>query len=192
MEQNKLALIAVISLCVGVGVGYMLGRPAAVAPMAHMMPDGSMMDAGIDPHFIAQMIPHHEGAIEMAQLALEKSKRPEILSLAQGIIEAQEREITDMKAWYRAWFNSDVPSMHGMMHMDGMSGDMTELSAASPEEFDRLFIEQMIPHHEMAVMMAEMLRASSVRGEMKTLADQIITSQSHEIDVMRGWLESWY
>ncbi len=76
--------------------------------------------------------------------------------------------------------------------MDGMTGDMTDLEGASDATFDREFLEQMIPHHEMAVMMAQMLAASTERSEMKVFADQIITSQSREIEMMRDWLDAWY
>ncbi len=80
----------------------------------------------------------------------------------------------------------------GMMHMEGMEGDTAVLQSVSDAEFDREFIEQMIPHHEMAIMMAQMLQASTDRNEMKELADNIITSQSREIEMMRSWLTSWY
>ncbi len=157
---------------------------------------GSMM-GNIDQHFIEQMIPHHDGAIAMAELALKKSKRPEILSLANGIIEAQQREIVSMKGWYENWFGAQVPATNqsmgmmggGMMHMDSMSGDLDVLSSA--KDFDLEFIRQMIPHHEMAVMMARMLASTTDRAEMKELADQIITSQSKEIEMMRSWEKAW-
>ena len=58
----------------------------------------------IDEHFIEQMIPHHDGAIDMAKLALQKAKRPEIKTLAENIISAQEKEITDMQGWYKSWY----------------------------------------------------------------------------------------
>ncbi|RJQ36422.1 DUF305 domain-containing protein [Candidatus Parcubacteria bacterium] len=148
----------------------------------------------IDAHFIEQMIPHHEGAIAMAGIALERSRRPEILSLANGIIEAQERENRDMRAWYQEWFGSAPIARHGMgmMHMGGMEGDTEALRRVSDAEFDREFMLQMIPHHEMAIVMARMLQASTEREEMKMLADAIITSQSREILMMQSWLESWY
>lgn len=204
MEKNTL-LVGIVLLLVGIGGGYMLGsRTSTSAPMGqHMMGDGSMMGQNIDQHFIVQMIPHHEGAIEMAKVALERSKRPEIISLANGIIEAQTREINDMTSWYQSWFNSAVPE-GGMpapygtegsrmgMHMDGMTGDTGDLSTVASADFDREFIDQMIPHHEMAVMMASMLQATTDRAEMKTLADNIITSQSREIAMMRSWRASWY
>jgi len=193
MEKNTLT-VGVLGLLIGVGIGYMLwGSGTAYWGGGHMMQNGSAMGQNIDQHFIAQMIPHHEGAIAMANLALQRSKRPEIISLANGIIEAQEKENADMRTWYQAWFGSVPPSLGGHgMHMDGMEGDIAVLASVSDVEFDREFIEQMIPHHEMAIMMAQMLAAATERAEMKQLADNIITSQSREITMMRSWLTAWY
>jgi uncharacterized protein (DUF305 family) len=193
MEKNTVA-VGFIMLVVGVGLGFLFTGGDARSN-GHMMGDGSSMRQNIDQHFIVQMIPHHEGAIEMAEIALEKSERAEIIALAHGIIEAQTREINDMTGWYEAWFGSAPPSGGGGMggmHMSGMVGDIDDLRNSSAADFDREFIDQMIPHHEMAVMMASMLQASTVRPEMKTLADAIITSQSREIEMMRGWSVAWY
>jgi len=100
-----------------------------------------------------------------------------------------------MRAWYQSWYGSAPPSgefgMMGGMMMEGMTGDTSELAAVSSADFDREFIEQMIPHHEMAIMMAGMLQASTERAEMKQLADNIIASQSREIEMMRSWLTAW-
>jgi len=203
MNTNTLTIGAVL-LIVGLGLGYLIwGTPSGVNTGQHIMPGGGMMSQNIDQHFIVQMIPHHEGAIEMARVALERSKRPEIISLAQGIIESQQKEINDMTSWYRAWFDSDVPTEGmgmpvrqslgvGGMHGGGMSGDVAVLEKLSGPAFDREFLQQMIPHHEMAIMMVQMLAAGTERAEMKQLADNIRTSQSREIVMMRGWLESWY
>ncbi len=197
MERNTI-LVGGVLLLLGLGIGYAIGGREPVIgnhmmPSGSMMADDSMMSRNIDQHFIVQMIPHHEGAIEMAKIALERSKRAEIISLSNGIIEAQEREITNMSAWYESWFGSTPPSGGmGMMHMDSMTGDASSLRNVPAAEFDREFMTQMIPHHEMAIMMAQMLQASTARDEMKTLAENIITSQSNEITKMRGWLTSWY
>lgn len=193
-------MYGVVGLLVGVIIGIFIAP--SVTPqsgyMGMMRGGNSQMLSGIvDEHFIEQMIPHHEGAIAMAELALERSARPEIRSLAEDIVDAQAREITQMKSWYKEWFGSDVPeysgSGMGMMmgggHMMAFEGDLDELAEA--ENFDLEFIRQMIPHHEMAVMMASMLAASSERKEMQELADQIITSQSREIEMMRGWYTTW-
>ena len=170
------------------------------------MPMSGMMDA----HFIEQMIPHHEDAITMAKLALTKAQHSEIKQLSQSIIESQSREIDQMKDWYQEWYGREVPEgsqvmgQHGtplrqgsagqvgQMHM-GMMGnatDMTRLEQAA--DFDKVFIEEMIPHHQMAVMMASMLKNGTQRPEMAQLADDIITAQTREINQMRQWYDAWY
>lgn len=155
----------------------------------------------IDRHFIEQMIPHHEGAIAMANLALEKAKTPEVRTLAQAIKNAQEVENIQMKNWYQNWFGQEVPEgnignfrMGGMMSQSGMhmgsSNDLETL--ANAENFDKEFIEQMVPHHQMAIMMAQMLESGTERPEMQELAKNIIKSQSEEIEQMRAWYTKWY
>lgn len=194
MEKNtNLIVISLLVLTIGFGGGYFIRGTDTPLVGNRMMQGGGMMSGNIDRHFIEQMISHHDGAIAMAKIALERSKRTEILSLAKGIIEAQERENRDMRSWYQSWFGS-APSLRNtsMMHMGSMEGDTEVLKSVSASNFDREFMEQMIPHHEMAIMMAQMLQSGTERNEMKKLADNIITSQSQEIEMMLGWLKSWY
>lgn len=159
---------------------------------------GTQMDA----HFIEQMIPHHEDAITMSKIALLKAQRLEVKTLAQNIIDSQSKEIVQMKEWYKEWFGRELPTgsqvmrQHGMMGNSGMHmgvrGDSTDIARLeNSENFDTEFVEQMIPHHQMAVMMASMLKNGTQRIEMKKLADNIITSQSNEIELMQGWLKEW-
>ena len=161
---------------------------------------GTQVMGNIDRHFIEQMIPHHDGAIAMATLALKKATRPEIKTLAEAVIRDQNKEIEDMGSWYKDWFQTEVPkggsSMMGGgmmsgsgMHMGGRE-DMQTLENAI--DFDKAFIEAMIPHHQLAVMMAQMLRSGTNRPEMLSLANNIIESQSREIQEMQSWYQSWY
>lgn len=154
----------------------------------------------LDRHFIEQMIPHHDGAVAMAKLALEKSNRPEIKTLANAIIEGQTKETQDMRGWYKNWFGADVSNGNtGMMGGGMMSGsgmhmggqeDMTRLQTAA--DFDKAFLEAMIPHHQLALMMVQMLQAGTSRPEMLSLAKNITASQSKEIEDMQGWYNEWY
>jgi len=157
----------------------------------------------LDAHFIEQMIPHHEDAITMAKLAQTRAKAPEVKQLAENIISSQQKEIKQMKSWYKTWYGKDVPTgnqvmnQHGMMgsgsvmHM-GMMGDASDMtSLENSENFDKAFVEEMIPHHQMAVMMATMLSQSTDRAEMKQLAKNIITAQRKEINEMRQWYKEW-
>lgn len=167
-----------------------------------------------DQQFIVMMIPHHDGAIAMADLALTRAKRPEIKELAKSIKASQTRENAQMRAWYRQWYGKDVPSwgpgtgwgwqngmgMGGGMGM-GMGGGMgmgqmgggTNLSALSAApDFDRAFIEQMIPHHQMGVMMASMAQTNSQHPELRQLQQAMVRVQSDEIQQMAQWYRSWY
>lgn len=184
-----------IGIVIGVSLAPLVSQQNGKQGMMDEHSNGMMMSGGnVDQHFIEQMIPHHEGAIAMAKVALEKSSRPEIISLASGIISAQEREITNMQDWYAEWYGQ-VPTGtsnvgNHMMRMEGMEGDLTRLQQAS--DFDEEFLRQMIVHHEMAVMMAQMLESGTQRPEMKQLASAIISSQTREIEMMRSWSASWF
>lgn len=159
-----------------------------------------MMSRNIDQIFIEQMIPHHKSAISMADIALEKAQHQEIKMLATNIKTSQSAEITKMEGWYKAWYGSDVPqdndentSRTGMMGqsrgMMGNNADTKTLENAS--NLDKTFIEEMIPHHQMAIMMANMLLRSTTRSEMRQLAQDIISAQTKEINEMRQWYSDW-
>jgi len=146
------------------------------------------------------MIPHHEGAVAMAKLALEKSKRPEIKTLATAIIGDQTKEIGDMTGWYKSWFGNNVRKVSGGM-MDGgmmsrsgmhMGGQEDMASLENATDFDKAFLEAMIPHHQLALMMVQMLEAGTSQPEMLQLAKNITVSQSREIQQMQAWYTQWY
>jgi uncharacterized protein (DUF305 family) len=170
------------------------------------MKGGMMMDAmNMERHFIEKMIPHHQDAIDMAKLALEKSKKSEIKKLSQDIISSQSAEIETMKKWYKEWFGTEVPvkrmNMKGkglgasemMMDMsmshDMMGGTMDDLRKSA--DFDKKFIEMMVKHHKGAVMMSGML-IDSRKPEMRKFGKDIITAQSGEIEMMIKWYQGWY
>lgn len=155
----------------------------------------------IDRHFIEQMIPHHEDALIMARLAFSKAHHPEIKTLATNINRTQSAEISEMREWYKKFYGTAVPENTQMMHPRansqglsmGMMGNGSYMqSLKNADDFDKTFIEQMIPHHQMAVMMATMLLTSTDRDEMKTLARNIIDAQTKEITAMRSWYAAWY
>ncbi|TDT31038.1 DUF305 domain-containing protein [Naumannella halotolerans] len=147
-----------------------------------------------DVMFATMMIPHHEQAIEMSDIILTKDGvDPEVLELAQEIKDAQGPEIKLQQGWLESWGAS--ASMHGMDHsgMGGMDGmlspeELAELGAADGPTASRMFLEQMIAHHEGAVEMAEVEVTDGLNGEATALAQDIITAQNDEIDRMRDML----
>lgn len=159
-------------------------------------------DADYDLRFVDAMIPHHQGAVEMAQEVLEKSQRPEMKKLAEDIIAAQNREIEQMKQWRKAWYpkaDSKPMAWHAQMgHMMEMSPEQIQAMmmkgdlGAGDAEFDLRFLNAMIPHHEGALVMATDVQSKSKRPEMKQLAQEILSSQQKEIEQMKQWRQAWY
>lgn len=220
--NKKLAIYGLLSLLAGstlIALVTTQGNKAEAQRLAqtppsgltHPRPHGMGMGQQADQHFIIMMIPHHQGAIDMAELALEKAQRPELKKLAEAIQRDQNREIDEMRTWYKQWYDTDVPDMpmqgmgmgmgmnsrrsqvmpgmpmhSGMMHM---AGDLTALNNAS--DFDLEFIRQMIPHHQSAVMMAQMVLRRAEHPEIRTLAESIIKSQTAEIEQMQQWEKTW-
>lgn len=153
-----------------------------------------------DEMFLVMMIPHHQQAIEMADILLDKSGIPdEVTELAQKIKDAQGPEIETMRSWLEEWnvdYDEDamggMGGMGGMGHGDGMmsDGDMTALEDASGAHAARLFLEQMIVHHEGAIDMGEMALRGAQNPDVIALIDKIIADQTAEIATMRDLVEA--
>lgn len=157
---------------------------------AGMMDDGSAADLNMsDVMFVQMMIPHHEQAVEMAALAPTNGASSEVQELAAAIAAAQGPEIAQMEAMLDRW---DVQPMmdHSGHQMDGMvsDADMDALAAATGPEFDRLFLEAMIAHHEGAISMAEDPLENGEDPELQALLDAIVTTQTAEIAQMKQML----
>jgi uncharacterized protein (DUF305 family) len=199
MNNDKL-IYGVTGLILGVLLMWIFTSYGVNGKYGGMMGMRSNIMGNVDEHFIEQMIPHHDDAITMANMGLQKAEHQEIKDLSKNIIKAQTEENNKMSAWYKDWFGTDVPDrfagmgngMGGMIH-NGMMGNATDISdLESAQPFDKEFIEEMIPHHQMAVMMAQMLEQSTTRSEMKKLAQDIIRTQNEEIEQMRNWYSQWY
>ncbi len=159
-------------------------------------------NAQYDLRFIDAMIPHHEGAIEMATDALSKSRRPEIKRLARHIITDQNQEIRQMKQWRQAWYPKagdtamvyDSQMGHTMAMSQAQMQDMMMKGnlGAADAQYDLRFINAMTPHHQGAVAMAQDALNKSQRPEIKSLAQRIITNQQREIAQMKQWRTLWY
>jgi uncharacterized protein (DUF305 family) len=163
-----------------------------------MMMDLGPADAEYDLRFIDGMIPHHQGAIKMAEQVLQKSHNPEVKKLAEEIIKAQKKEIAQMQEWRKTWYPDakDAIMYHAPMgHSMSMSKEdmesmmmMTDLGAADAG-FDQRFVQGMIAHHEGALIMAKDAQVKSKRPEIQQLAQAILVSQAAEIKLMKQWLK---
>jgi len=127
MEKNTQIIIGLLILIIGFGAGYTIRGNQAPEADEHMMSGGSMMDNSgmgmgnamddmmeglsgktgdaFDQAFLSEMIMHHQGAVVMAQAALQSSKHQEIKDMAKAIISAQTTEINQMMMWGKTWYN---------------------------------------------------------------------------------------
>lgn len=145
-----------------------------------------------DVMFASMMVVHHEQAIEMSDLVLDaEGVDPAVTDLAERIKAAQGPEIDQLQGWLGEWgIRSDDRDMSGMDHGDGMMSedDLAQLRAADGLEASRLFLEQMIVHHEGAVEMAQVQVEDGNDPEAIALAEAIIEAQTDEIQEMNDLL----
>ena len=152
----------------------------------HMVSENSEFSAA-DVMFAQMMIPHHQQAVDLGEIAKNGEASAEVLGLAKEISHDQTHEIEHMQAWLTA-----AGASEHMDHDMPMAGMLTEsqletLKAAKGAEFDRLFLEGMIAHHEGAIAMAQDV-VDSKNPEVAELAASIIESQTEQIEQMKAML----
>ena len=145
---------------------------------------------GSDAMFLQMMIPHHEQAVVMSDLALSTSKDVDVLKLAKQIRDAQAPEIIKMQGWLSDAGLSQDPG-HSMG--DGMGGmlsdsEISTLKGSTGKAFDKLFLSGMIAHHEGAIHMVMMIE-NSPNSEISNLGKEIVKSQTAEIELMKQLLK---
>ncbi|WP_030477996.1 DUF305 domain-containing protein [Lentzea albidocapillata] len=141
-----------------------------------------------DREYVAMMIVHHEQALAMTRFAPDRAQNETVKGLADRIRFSQEPEIGAMKQWQRT-FNAigthgDHASMPGMATQDQLNA----LGAARGKDFDRMFLELMIKHHEGAIKMATDVRGAGTNIQVEEMADDVVATQDDEINRMKKLL----
>ncbi len=193
--KNRAAATAAITLttllalagCAGTTSNGGMDNMPGMGSSASASPAADVNNA--DMQFTMMMIPHHEQAVEMADMILGKDGIDErVLTLAEQIKAAQGPEIELMESWLDDW-GTPMGDMDGMDHGGMMSEtDMQALEDATGVEASRLFLEQMIVHHEGAIEMAQTEVDNGQNADVIALAENIIASQTTEITTMEDIL----
>lgn len=203
---TQIFLFAILSLGLLGSTAYAASHHNhAAGPMTMMSMTAPEWDgqSPFDKWFLDNMIPHHQQAVMMSRMLVMHSQRSEMKTLGNDIIQAQLQEIGQMQDWRTQWFNTQPLATH-----PGMMRDMTEMmkmeqsgmmkmmpgqmSGMMKMDVDLWFLDNMIPHHQGAIDMANMALKNSAHQEIITLAQSIITSQQKEITMMQQWKAAWY
>jgi len=217
MKKNNIIILVVVAIVAIAGIGvYAIGKNDSNVMDDNKMSNNSLQTVAslvdknsvdykmyselkgedYDRMFLANMIAHHQGAVDMANLALTNAKHQELKDMANNIILAQNTEITDMQSWQTDW---RYPASSGEMMMDhsamGMMDDMASMSESlkglTGDAFDKAFLSSMIEHHQSAINMAYSGPDNAHHDEVKILTKAIVDAQSSEITQMKQWQNNW-
>lgn len=180
-----------------------MATTAAAGHGGHSMGMTDEMTAALKPlsgnefevKFMQYMIAHHQMAVDMAKMGQNRTQRAEMQKLFGEVVSAQEREIKEMSVWLASWHNAkpipatDHNAVPGMMPM---MKDMEKLTPLKGVDFDREFIRQMIDHHQMAVNMSGLLPDKTKRPELLKLGQDVVRTQTAEIEQMKAWQAAWF
>jgi uncharacterized protein (DUF305 family) len=169
-------LFAMLGACVLLGTSALADAPAPSPATAHF-----------EVKFMTDMIDHHAMAIMMAESCVEKAVHPELRSLCQNIIAAQSQEIEQMQSWLQSWYRISYEP-----EMDKTNGQMKKLMSMSGAMFEIEFMQMMIRHHAKAVDEGEKCLQKAYHPELRQLCQNIIVTQTAEIQQMQSWLCQWY
>ena len=171
---------------------------------------------GFDVMFLDLMIPYHESAIAMAEVARERAEHEELRAQAELILHHHGDELQQLRAWRAEW-SPNVPSMPGdeamgmlremMANMPGMERDpellpriergreqraMIEALCTAPGPFDLVFIGTMVRHHEGEIALARLAPQHSARPELLAFAQAVEEEKAEEIKLLTAWGQLWY
>lgn len=214
MKRNlKIIIIALSALVVtGVGVWYFITdkqtteknqqqtNAASEAKAETPVEDNkfaSLKGEAYDEAYIADMLAHHEGAVNMAEMVSAGTDRKELTDLAQNIMQTQTQEIMKMQTWQQDWGYQRTMGGHGSHSgmANGTAGDMMtmgdELKDLKGIDFEKKFLELMIVHHQQAIAMSKYADTNASHQEIKDLAKAVIDAQEAEVTQMKQWQKDW-
>ena len=139
--------------------------------------------------YVNQIIPHHQGALEMSQAVVDRAPNPEVREAAARIIEDQEREIAELTAFLRDTYGQEV-NPDERMAMDSAMND--QMGNADPAMAEQMFLLGMREHHESAVQMGEIALQKAQSQVLLDQARTMVDSQRAEQEEFAGYLQEFY
>jgi uncharacterized protein (DUF305 family) len=189
MNRFHLGVLAALAATILAACGT--DQDATPADTTAVTVQGEATANEVDIDFAAGMIPHHQQAMDMAELAADRAHHPQVRELADRIMAAQGPEIRQLEGWLGDW-DAGHGAGHGMgegRHGMMSDADMSALRDATGAEFDRMFLEMMIEHHKGALTMAQRHQQQGAHHGARGMSQAITETQQQEIDEMEGLLD---
>ena len=161
---------------------------SSVQPVLASGPAPTRSQARFEVRFMKDMINHHAGGVEMAQLCVQRAIHNPLRALCQGIITEQTHDIQLMQTWLQDWYDT---SHHP--RIESQSRKMiNELQRLQGEKFEIRFMQLMTRHHKMAIQMSERCLDRAYHENLLGLCKKTIKMSMEEIQKMQTWLCEWY
>lgn len=138
--------------------------------------------------FMTGMVNHHQMAVHMGMICLEKAEHHELRTMCDQIVMAQTAEISALNSWLRTWYGAGVEPE--MSRKD--QREMDKLEMLNGPEFEIEFMKSMIRHHFTAIVLSAECLLKAYHTELTGMCQDIITAQAAEIRQLRNWLCEWY
>jgi uncharacterized protein (DUF305 family) len=180
-----LGLLVAISLTPSVQAQQQENSPSIPAGETNTMPQQQG-----DQRFLNMMVHHDQKTLQMADLAIQKAKNPQIRALATEIKTEQTKEIAQLKALHKQLYSAELPAgtmncMGMSMGMGGMGGMMSLESLENSPNFDQEFLRRMIDHQQMSVKMAKKAAENANEPQIRNLAQAIIKTQTAQLEKLQ-------
>jgi uncharacterized protein (DUF305 family) len=138
--------------------------------------------------YINRIIPHHQAAIAMAQMVLHSAPHQDVRMAAAQIIQDQQHEINELTQWLTTWYGQSATPDPRMLMSQAM---MNAMMHADPTLREQLFLAMMREHHQSAIEMGQLALQEAIHAELRSQAQQMITSQQQEQAQFGAWLQAW-
>ena len=187
----SLTVVSLLVACGGDRESTSTAPTTSAPPTTESAPPAPAAASQFDLQFIDAMRKHHELAVQMAKLAAERATDPKIRSMAAKMMADQEKEIAQLTTWREQWFAgappADTTSLPGAA---SMNMDMSHMQSLSGHQFDMMFVDMMLPHHEGAIAMSCAAHAQSGRAELRQFARGVVRAQEQEVSDLSSWKQT--
>jgi uncharacterized protein (DUF305 family) len=174
--------LMIIAGIIGVGIGYALTPQYSLAMYDKNMMDLGQPDRWLDLRYINAMIEHHRGAILLAEQASRESQRQKIKDLAAEIPNGENVLINELYKWKKDWYGDS------RIVRDPISPKLGRYD----EKFDLRFLNALIAHHEVGILMTKETRLKSSRTEILNNADAVEEFLTNSAKMLKEWRKNWY